>query len=548
MAEGRLKHYSPITGRLEICNSKQGKCPYGAHFIDDVKGQAYADRMNEKNAEREKYLETKEPTYAPRKESLMNEISFSIEDNLDDSQDNFINEQITKRKEFEKRIRDIQNGKEERKVIDDPDGYSVSVLTNLKEKEIEFYAKRADNIAMERYLRSITAGYDSADNENEDEYLTKEVLKKRLDAEKTHIGNSMTSNLKKLLNNDGNPIVFSNNTKIEGNHLDKNDKNAVSIEAVRNLNTISKALKSMGYDNNMPKMADMTLSTERIRLKRDGFENEQMKVTVQKNGAMKIKFKNKDAVHAMNRFSKDLLNESDYEIKDDNPIKDKNDYNEILKKNKNNKDKNIEKDKDNNKLEENSQADNKVPETKKLDEKFVEKSYDDFNFTENELAYLNNLGVTAVGDSVIINADSYIRKYIPNFYLDGEVGRDMVSGPDILSSIKNNYGLADIVLISLGSNGSASEADLEKIMQIADGRDVYFINTSHTQSYMDVVNKSLASFTEKNDKAHLVDWREFVKDRPDLLAPDRTHPNVEGSDDFAKLIMRKILNVNKVAE
>lgn len=221
---------------------------------------------------------------------------------------------------------------------------------------------------------------------------------------------------------------------------------------------------------------------------------------------------------------------------------------EILEKNKISKDKNIEKDKDNNKLEENSQANSKVPETKKLDEKFVEKPYDDFNFTKNELAYLSNLGVTAVGDSVIINADSYIRKYIPNFYLDGEVGRDMVSGPDILSSIKNNYGLADIVLISLGSNGSAGEADLEKIMQIADGRDVYFINTSHTQSYMDVVNKSLASFTEKNDKAHLVDWREFVKDRPDLLAPDRTHPNVEGSDDFAKLIMRKILNVNRVAE
>lgn len=335
MAERRLKHYSPITGRLELCNSAQGKCPYGAHFTDDIKGQAYADMMNEKKAEREKYLETKEPTYAPRKESLMNEISFSIEDNLDDNQDNFINEQITKRKEFEQRIRDIQNGKEERKVIDDPDGYSVSVSTNLKEEEIEFYGKRADNIAMERYLRNITTGYDSANNDNEDEYLTKDVLKKRLDAEKTHIGNSMTTNLKKLLNNNGNPIVFSNNTKLERNHLDKNDKDAVSIETVRNLNTISKALKSMGYDNNMPKMADMTLSVERIRLKRDGFENEQMKVTVQKNGAIKIKFKNKDAVHAMNRFSKDLLNESDYEIKDNNPIKDKNDYNNIINKNKN---------------------------------------------------------------------------------------------------------------------------------------------------------------------------------------------------------------------
>ena len=212
---------------------------------------------------------------------------------------------------------------------------------------------------------------------------------------------------------------------------------------------------------------------------------------------------------------------------------------------------------DNNKNKKNNDIDQKedkekeeskdIPKTKKLDENFKEKSYDDFEFTENELAFLNNLNVTAVGDSVIINADSYIRKYIPNFYLDGKVGRDMVSGPEILSSIKNDYGLADTILVALGSNGSANEADLEKIMKIADGRDVYFVNTSHTQSYMDFVNKNLESFTEKNDKAHLVNWREFVKDRPDLLAPDRTHPNVEGSDDFAKLIMRKILNVNKIS-
>ncbi|MBM0046779.1 acyltransferase family protein [Anaerococcus sp. mt242] len=206
---------------------------------------------------------------------------------------------------------------------------------------------------------------------------------------------------------------------------------------------------------------------------------------------------------------------------------------EIIEKNKNRKEKIEEKN---------------IPKTKKLENNFKEKAYDDFDFSEKELEFLKNLNITAVGDSVIINADSYIRKFIPNFYLDGKVGRDMVSGPDILSQIKNNYGLADIILISLGSNGSANEADLEKIMQIADGRDVYFINTSHTQSYMEYVNKNLASFTEKNDKAHLVDWREFVKDRPDLLAPDRTHPNVEGSDDFAKLIMRKILNVNRVSE
>ncbi|BFL72649.1 acyltransferase family protein [Anaerococcus nagyae] len=188
----------------------------------------------------------------------------------------------------------------------------------------------------------------------------------------------------------------------------------------------------------------------------------------------------------------------------------------------------------------------KYPSVKTIDPNFKAKDYDNFDFTDKEKEYLADLHVTAIGDSVIINADSYIRKYIPNFYLDGKVGRDMVDGPAVLSSVKQNVGLGDIVIVSLGSNGSANEKDLKQIMEISDGRDVYFVNTSHTQSYMDYVNKCLKEFTDKTPKAHLVDWREFVKDKPELLAPDRTHPNVEGSDYFGKLIMRKILNVNKV--
>lgn len=188
-----------------------------------------------------------------------------------------------------------------------------------------------------------------------------------------------------------------------------------------------------------------------------------------------------------------------------------------------------------------------IPETKRLEDNFKPKDYNDFDFTENELNYLKELNISAIGDSVIINADSYIRKFTPNFYLDGEVGRDMVSAAEVLRKVKANAGLGDLVVVALGSNGSANENDLKNVMEVADGLDVYFVNTSHTQSYMDYVNKSLKEFTDKNQKAHLVDWREYVKDRPDLLAPDRTHPNVPGSDGYAKLILRKILNVNKVS-
>lgn len=178
---------------------------------------------------------------------------------------------------------------------------------------------------------------------------------------------------------------------------------------------------------------------------------------------------------------------------------------------------------------------------------FKEKAYDDFAFTDKELSYLKNISITAIGDSVLVNIDSYLREFVPNLYLDGLVGRSMGDGPSALSNIIASDGLNEIILVVLGSNGLESVDDMQAIMDEAGGRDVYFVNTNHLQSYMDTVNKQIKEFTDKNPKAHLVDWRSFVKDRDDLLAVDRVHPNVEGSYGFAKLICRKILNTNKVS-
>lgn len=183
---------------------------------------------------------------------------------------------------------------------------------------------------------------------------------------------------------------------------------------------------------------------------------------------------------------------------------------------------------------------------KQVNDNFKEKPYDDFDFTENELNYLKNISITAIGDSVLVNIDSYLREFVPNLYLDGEVGRSMSGGPNTLLNIESQVGLNDFILVVLGSNGLESTDDMQKIVDEAGGRDVYFVNTSHLQSYMDQVNKEIKTFTDNNPKAHLVDWRSFVKDRDDLLAVDRVHPNVDGSYGFAKLILRKILNTNKV--
>lgn len=252
--------------------------------------------------------------------------------------------------------------------------------------------------------------------------------------------------------------------------------------------------------------------------------------------------KEKDMAELKARFE-----QSEEEIKKNNEAVQKKKASEDKKDKENKKDKEDEKDKEVSSTEKEDSY-QKDLEKAKEDKNFKEKPYDDFNFTENELNYVKDIHITAVGDSVLINIDKYLRKYIPNLYLDGVVGRDMIDGPNVLANIKNNVGLGDIILISLGSNGSASHNDMQTIMDLAEGRDVYFVNTSHLQSYMDKVNADMKEFVDKNPKAHLIDWRAYVKDRPELLAVDRTHPNVEGSQAYADLVVRKILNVNKVSD
>lgn len=252
--------------------------------------------------------------------------------------------------------------------------------------------------------------------------------------------------------------------------------------------------------------------------------------------------KEKDMAELKARFE-----QSEEEIKKNNESVQKKKASEEKKEKEDKKDKENEKDKEVSSSEKEDSY-QKDLEKAKEDKNFKEKPYDDFNFTENELNYVKDIHITAVGDSVLINIDKYLRKYIPNLYLDGVVGRDMIDGPNVLANIKNNVGLGDIVLISLGSNGSANHNDMQTIMDLAEGRDVYFVNTSHLQSYMDKVNADMKEFVDKNPKAHLINWRAYVKDRPELLAVDRTHPNVEGSQAYADLVVRKILNVNKVSD
>ena len=204
------------------------------------------------------------------------------------------------------------------------------------------------------------------------------------------------------------------------------------------------------------------------------------------------------------------------------------------KENKNKLSNSNEKDKDK------KENDNKKSEKKQIT--FEKKSYDDFNFTENEREFLKNTSITAIGDSVLINVDPFIREFNPNLYLDAEVGRQMTDGPKVLQDIKNKNGLGNIILVSLGSNGTLSEQNMLDILNISEGRKVFFVNTINSQSWEGPINARIKKFCDENQNAYMVDWYKFAKEKANLFAKDMVHPEVEGSKVYRNLIEREIIN------
>ncbi|MFR2716920.1 MAG: hypothetical protein ACLTA5_06400 [Anaerococcus obesiensis] len=50
----------------------------------------------------------------------------------------------------------------------------------------------------------------------------------------------------------------------------------------------------------------------------------------------------------------------------------------------------------------------------------------------------------------------------------------MTDGPKVLQNIKNKNGLGNIVLVSLGSNGTLSDQNMVDILNISEGRKSLF--------------------------------------------------------------------------
>lgn len=166
-----------------------------------------------------------------------------------------------------------------------------------------------------------------------------------------------------------------------------------------------------------------------------------------------------------------------------------------------------------------------------------------FNFTQGQLDTLKDISITAIGDSVIINAYPYLQGYFKEFYLDAKVNRQMYEGANTLILLNNHQKFGDIILVALGTNGDFNKEHLDNIRKVVNNKPIIFVTTVMPDSFEESVNNKLRNYAKENENVYIADWYALAKQRSDLFVQDKTHPEIKGSKLYAGLIADTVLKV-----
>jgi peptidoglycan/LPS O-acetylase OafA/YrhL len=150
-------------------------------------------------------------------------------------------------------------------------------------------------------------------------------------------------------------------------------------------------------------------------------------------------------------------------------------------------------------------------------------------------------GVTAIGDSVMIDAAPYLEKLLPGIVVDGEVGRQMSQAPAVINQLRSEGKLGDRIIIELGTNGDFTKDQLTALLQsLGSVKQIVLVNTRVPRPWQDVVNSTLAEVAASFPHTTLVNWYNASAGKNSLFYSDGVHLQPDGAQFYASLLAKAI--------
>ena len=145
---------------------------------------------------------------------------------------------------------------------------------------------------------------------------------------------------------------------------------------------------------------------------------------------------------------------------------------------------------------------------------------------------VSNLPIVGVGDSVMLGAISNLQSQFPNGYFDAKVSRTAWKVAPILKDLTEKNMLGNPIVLNLGANGDCSKSCKEEIMQIADKRQVFWLNTTNNET----ANNNLYNISKEYSNLHLIDWSSISSGHSEYFYADGIHLTPTGRVAYTKAI------------
>ncbi|OXS59942.1 hypothetical protein B1A99_10460 [Cohnella sp. CIP 111063] len=150
-------------------------------------------------------------------------------------------------------------------------------------------------------------------------------------------------------------------------------------------------------------------------------------------------------------------------------------------------------------------------------------------------------GITAIGDSVLLDAAPYLEKLLPGIVIDGQVGRQMTHAQEVVEAMIASGTLGNRVVIELGTNGSFNSKQLAKLIEtIGDKREVWLVNVRVPRKWQNTVNSALNKAAAEYGNVKLVDWYSASKGQDDFFYKDGVHLKRQGAEFYASMLTKEL--------
>lgn len=150
--------------------------------------------------------------------------------------------------------------------------------------------------------------------------------------------------------------------------------------------------------------------------------------------------------------------------------------------------------------------------------------------------------VTAIGDSVMLDAQPALQADIPGIDVEAAVSRQWYEGVALAQQLKSEGRLGAIVVIDLGTNGPVSPQMFTQMMDVLAGASRVVFVTVHlpsSYSWAQSVNETLKQCVPLYPPGRLADFNKLADENPEWFYGDGVHMPIGGAGAQAMALLIK---------